>query len=128
MQRYKLWIVSSLGTVAMLAATVGASAQVLFSEDFERGSESQFLHAAPFSWTREAIISDSVLRVANGNPIGDGLGINGNWHPVNSLGIYTKPVPSPMGDGVRLSADLHAGIRTVDNAFGLGNEALSNFG
>lgn len=128
MHRHKLWIVSFLGVVAMLAATVGVRAQVLFSEDFEGGSEGQFLHAAPFSWTREAIISDSVLRVANGNPIGDGLGINGNWHPVNSLGIYTQPVPSPVGDGVRLSADLHAGIRTMDNSFGLGNEALSNFG
>ena len=106
-----------------VGAPVGA--QILFSEDFEGGSNGQTLQSYPYSWTREAIISNPITRVSVGSPIGDGMGVDGTWHPVSAMGIYTKPITAPSGDGFRLTADLHAGLYTTDNAFGVGNRNMS---
>ena len=121
----KLTLPIFLASVMFLGVVAPVGAQILFSEDFEGGSNGQTLQSYPYSWTREAIISNPITRVSVGSPIGDGMGVDGTWHPTSSMGIYTKPIAPPSGDGFRLTADLHAGLYTTDNAFGVGNRNRS---
>ena len=95
-----------------------------FASDFEAGSNGQPIADAPYSWIKDDVIPTSNVVVSSSNPIGDGLGIDGNLHNLHSLGIFSQPV-SPSGDGYRLTADVYAATGTSDNAIGLGNENLS---
>lgn len=131
----KITLPALLATVMFLGASVlflgvGApvSAQVLFSEDFEGGTNGQSLQDYPYSWTGESPAGSSNISVSTGSPIGNGMGVDGTWHPVGALGIYTKPIAAPTGDGFRLSGDLYAGTYTADNSFGVGNKDMSASG
>lgn len=111
--------------LVLLSAPPVCLAQILFQEDFEGGTSGQFLQDAPYSWNLAFSSGPTIARINHSNPIQDGLGINGNSHPTTGLGIYTKPIAAPVGDGFRLTADLYAHNFTVDNAIGVGDPGLS---
>ena len=122
-------IFSVVAALALLAPTATSHGQnILYEEDFEGGSNGQLLTAAPYSWTKINLppLAESFAIVTSLNPIGDGLGVDGNFHTAAGAGVYTQPAV-PAGDGFRLTMDLYASSGanvTENNAIGLGGAGL----
>ena len=123
MTSYRLVLL--VGVTVVLLSALQANATVVFSEDFEGGTDGQLLSAAPYSWNVQGLISGSTeVQVDSANSFLDGLSVNGSTG-TSTLGIYNHALPAQTAGALSytvtadvFAAELGNGHGTHQSGFG----------
>jgi hypothetical protein len=118
-----MYLILLVGVTVVLLSALQVNATVVYSEDFESGTDGQLLTAAPYSWTAQGLLTGTTVVQVDSTTTLTGLAANGSTG-TGTLGIYNHALPALTAGAVSYTVTADVFAAELGNGFGTHQSGL----